>query len=335
MFAKMKKERDLRRFTKLVVAFFIISIFLSVSIVSEAKGKEATPIVIQMATIQECSIWSQPNSASEYRIKKIPAEYSVSVYSGVINGKDGKKYYQTIKGNYIISKYLVAGSAQKQVGMFDMYLWKNTSNGVPLYAYGTVQPEMWGEIFTYSGPVSHRTSYGFGYNLDDIEYTHPRLDDEQIIGWPQYLVDFVEEMGITPEMSDYEKAYTVGLYIGENVKYDRDFHTGCQTTKYLVEKRKAVCAGYANAYVNICHMLGIECYRQSGVNKTTGNNHAWNRVVIGGKNYYVDVTLHTGKNWTNKYLMSENANSFFSTHLLHEENDGATYDCVWGEIQMH
>lgn len=99
---KMKKLKGLNRLitTLLCVVLVIMSIQI-VNVDVKAAGKTQTFI-----TTQECSIWSRPNTSEEYRVKKIPAGHSVTVYMDVIPSErgDGKTFYKTAKGCYILCK---------------------------------------------------------------------------------------------------------------------------------------------------------------------------------------------------------------------------------------
>ena len=51
---------------------------------------------------------------------------------------------------------------------------------------------------------------------------------------------------------------------------------------------KAVCQGYAEAYMMLCSLAGLQCYRAAGM---AGDwSHLWNIVKLDGKYYHVDVT---------------------------------------------
>lgn len=62
--------------------------------------------LVTKTTIMECSVWSAPNTAEENRVKKIPAGYNVTVYPEVVESTagDGKTFYMTSKGCYILCK---------------------------------------------------------------------------------------------------------------------------------------------------------------------------------------------------------------------------------------
>ena len=117
------------------------------------------------------------------------------------------------------------------------------------------------------------------FDSDDIPKILKEIDDA--------ADNIIKEI---PEGSDdYEKALYVHDYIIEHTKYD---HAGADSDERgwwgsaygcLVEG-KAVCSGYAEAFLYVMQKLGIE----SGV--CTGSRHEWNYVKIDGEYYWLDAT---------------------------------------------
>lgn len=91
--------------------------------------------------------------------------------------------------------------------------------------------------------------------------------------------------GITPDMTDVEKALYVHDYIILNCKYDFSYKN-FDAYDCLVSK-SAVCQGYSLAYMYILdRFLGIDCT----VVYSDAMQHAWNYVKIGNNWYHVDLT---------------------------------------------
>lgn len=62
---------------------------------------------VKASTNMTCSVWSSPNTKKEEnRLKQVGLGYMVEIYPRIITGVDGKQYYRTKKGNYILSKCL-------------------------------------------------------------------------------------------------------------------------------------------------------------------------------------------------------------------------------------
>lgn len=100
---------------------------------------------------------------------------------------------------------------------------------------------------------------------------------------------------ISDSMTDVQKAQAIYEYLILNVNYDQyavgvpNVHNNWQLyDSWYIEgallQGKAVCDGYAKAYVLLCKMENIPAVR------VTGNNHAWNKIYIDGKWYGVDAT---------------------------------------------
>lgn len=69
----------------------------------------ANPWLLKTVTIKECSIWSYPVTKDGFRMKKIPEGYEVTIINIPIQSKisDGKVFYRTIKGAYILANCVI------------------------------------------------------------------------------------------------------------------------------------------------------------------------------------------------------------------------------------
>ena len=156
-------KRYLQRFI-LPAAAFMISCMAALAPARDVKAASGQEV---KTTTMACSVWSAPATLEENRVKSVSAGYSVTVYPDVIQSTagDGKTFYRTVKGNYILCKCFDAPAVQtKQVGDFTMYVWGYTTNGTPLY--------------------------------DVVGST----------GWPQYMVDALNDSGVTPDMGEDRKS---------------------------------------------------------------------------------------------------------------------------------
>ena len=103
--------------------------------------------------------------------------------------------------------------------------------------------------------------------------------------------------------TDFEKAKFVHDVLVMNCEYDEEtyyrwmgmgddrFNLAHTSYGCLINK-KAVCAGYAKAYMLIMNELGIECGYVEGTAGTQGNlgPHAWNYIKLDDGYYMVDLT---------------------------------------------
>lgn len=120
--------------------------------------------------------------------------------------------------------------------------------------------------------------------------------------------EVLKEINNSDYLTDYQKAFNIYTYIGNNVKYDyvlykymeslRDFTIrsfGNYSAFYLegvfldLDNQYAVCDGLSKAYTLLCRIEGIECFKVNGEvikerklnpDGEKGENHAWNKVKI-------------------------------------------------------
>lgn len=94
----------------------------------------------------------------------------------------------------------------------------------------------------------------------------------------------------SPTMSEFEKAKALHDWIVRNVSYgyNRDSqytqHDTARNAYGSVVKGRGICEGYAEAYKDLCHRVGIKCTTVS----SSEIRHEWNIVTINGQNYHVD-----------------------------------------------
>lgn len=135
-------------------------------------------------------------------------------------------------------------------------------------------------------------------------------------------------------MFDTEKVTAIHDYLIYHADYTANGDTTQATERNcrvagLVLDGSAVCSGYANTFYLFCKAAGLDCeyVRGESVPKKDDFGHAWNRVKVDGKWYYVDCTWDDpvgGHKEYKKYFMSE---TLWSDHLetgrkeLFDEND--------------
>lgn len=93
-----------------------------------------------------------------------------------------------------------------------------------------------------------------------------------------------------PQNGDFEKALYIHDYLVSNCKYERKSENGYISTVYgcLVEGT-ANCEGYAKSFSYLARLAGLNAVLVTGTTDN-GENHAWNKVKIGGDWYNLDVT---------------------------------------------
>ncbi len=90
--------------------------------------------------------------------------------------------------------------------------------------------------------------------------------------------------------SDYEKELFLHNALIGLCEYDLDSDFSQSAFSVLVNRR-SVCAGYAKSFQLLMKECGIPCYYAAG---WSGENHAWNIVLLDGEYYNVDLTWDDG-----------------------------------------
>lgn len=98
------------------------------------------------------------------------------------------------------------------------------------------------------------------------------------------------EAGVHDGMSPWEKALAINNYLCGWVTYDYTYTY--RSTFDTLAYGTAVCQGYANAFKKMMEAAGVSTDYISGQgwNGREWGSHGWNRVLIDGTYYYVDVT---------------------------------------------
>lgn len=109
--------------------------------------------------------------------------------------------------------------------------------------------------------------------------------------------------------TDYERALAIHDWVCSYVYYDLDALSSDDTAPYsateVINRRRAVCLGYATLYATLCRAIDIPCNVVSGYAlgvadgdrewndtniATNEQNHAWNEVYVDGRWVIVDTT---------------------------------------------
>lgn len=191
--------------------------------------------------------------------------------------------------------------------------------------YVDVKGDSFGNIFVFAGfkekkPLLIRTEkpiYGRRYHLRGLTSKGAGIyGNEEYNRAVGYVLSAIEEAGIDNTMTDYDKVAAINQYLCEKLSYAEYAavegypyeKNWLPFTDYCLLSNTAVCAGYAEAFQSMCCTLGIECWYVTGnVYESNGEligYHAWNRVVLEGKRYYMDACWNDSSG--NAYFLSEN-----------------------------
>lgn len=147
-------------------------------------------------------------------------------------------------------------------------------------------------------------SGGFGFTqsfstIDQHATKAPRKISKQLPGLTEYLIhDYT---------TDLEKVRSFYTWIAYNIKYDsaaytRDRKRINRSNEDVLDRRQAVCFGYATLFKRMCDIANIPCevvygYPKNQLSKSvdlTSVNHAWNAIYIDQQWQLLDITWGSG-----------------------------------------
>ena len=130
--------------------------------------------------------------------------------------------------------------------------------------------------------------------------------------------------------TDLEKIYTIYRWVTNNIEYDADAFfsnnlRGIGNANTVIQRRKAVCDGYAELIMRLGIQAGILVEKVDGYAKGYGykigetlanSNHAWNSVRIDGNWYLLDATWDAGavNAETRSFVKKNSEYEFFLTN---------------------
>lgn len=150
--------------------------------------------------------------------------------------------------------------------------WYERAGGAKLYYRTTIDPTdpKWAMTYRCTRYITH----------GDVELTDM---EKQVVEKTEEFLDT-----ITDNMSDYDKYKAAYDYLTDNVKPQ----SGAISADIdVIVRGKSACGGYANSYLYLCKLMGLECWSVSGT--ASGEGHGWNKVKLNGKYYNVDAAYYT------------------------------------------
>jgi hypothetical protein len=161
---------------------------------------------------------------------------------------------------------------------------------------------------------------------------------ERVFINPQEALPSVTAKLVTGMKDQFQKTKVIHDWICDNIAYDVEtaFSGAGRLQDYesVLKNKKAVCAGYAGLFVQMCSYTDLESTIISGYSKGFGydgylggsSDHDWNAVKISNKWYLLDVTWDAGyvdrwtfvKNYSTDYLFLD-SRPFLYSHLAEDE----------------
>jgi hypothetical protein len=158
----------------------------------------------------------------------------------------------------------------------------------------------------------------------------------------QTIDELVTHLKNAPTTNQTEKAWSVYLWVTDNIRYDFESFKYDRITyeqnipENVLLNGMCVCDGYSRLFQQLCQQLGLECEKITGYAKSYGYkmgqaihaaNHAWNSVKVDNKWYPVESTWgagciineHFSKKFNPYYFMTP-AHIFLDDHYSEEHN---------------
>lgn len=139
--------------------------------------------------------------------------------------------------------------------------------------------------------------------------------------------------------SSEEKVKAIFLWISHNISYDQELYNSKtlqrefyvseeKVVQKVLERKKALCGGYAFLFQRMCRSAGIEAtvihgYTKNGATRRVKRrvHHTWNAVKLKGKWQLLDITWaisHGQRNRPNMYWYRTPPRSFILSHYPEE-----------------
>lgn len=163
--------------------------------------------------------------------------------------------------------------------------------------------------------------------INQGDYAFKKMD-KHAQSTPESVTKNIQELTeylIEPALNDYEKIRGIYTWIVINIEYDKeaynsDFYRLNQSNRDILERKKAICFGYAKLLEAMCQFAAIPSYLVIGYAKGTHSssanydeiNHSWNAVNLDGKWYLIDATWAAGSRLSNGSFTI--GNSYFLTN---------------------
>ena len=153
---------------------------------------------------------------------------------------------------------------------------------------------------------------------DALDWLRVYRDEAYSAALERFAAEYLDPLKGLP--TDYDKARRAHDLLCRLAAYDYAemmYGTRPQAHSLLgfIESRRVVCDGYAKTYQWMLRYLSVACYTVTG--NTSRGDHAWNKVLLDGAWYNVDVCWDDGADCL-YFLRSD---SFFEAHD-HQFTDG-------------
>ena len=182
----------------------------------------------------------------------------------------------------------------------------------------------------------------YDYSTSELLVAYMETEEEQKTMQQECLKKAAEiaQDIIKDGMSDYEKEMAINQYLCENAEYNMKIMEAINEDGTIQEEavrenarsftpygilieNLGVCESYSEAFLLIAKEAGLEAVITTGTMQ--GVNHEWNRVLLDGKWYTLDVTNNDGAVVPNPYC---NLSDELASEYMQQDEDAFLDECV-------
>ena len=251
---RLRKMTGVFRILPVCLILFLCTGCAQLNVIAVQTGLKENPYY------QLGDTWWDHGGIEEYYFNQIPSrmnEIYRELYERIRNYEDEASLYATVGEDLFWDAYYAVMADHPE------FFWVGSN-------VQAQQAALTGEIVGYklstTVPVSDR---------DGMKARLEAAADECIASIPQGA-------------SEYEKIKYVYEYLITHTEYNVSAADN-QNIQSVLLGHASVCAGYSRTFQYILHRMGMFCTYVTG-KISTGGDHAWNIVRIGGQYYNVDVT---------------------------------------------
>lgn len=237
---------------KKAVALFVSAVMILSCTVTAVAAENSSQLGAAAKSVSQKSA----NPAEVIFNKDVCDTYS-GAYNEIVNG------LKSVKGSIDISKYNV-----KTSDVSALYHGAVMSNPELFYVNTSFS-------YSYSGNSVYRITASYSADTAEIKRMTTRFNNEA-----DRVLSLVDD-----SMSDAEKAVVIHDELALSCSYSTNDLTKANAYDALVDG-SAVCQGYSLAYSYLLSLSGIK----TELVESSSMNHMWNRVLIDGSWYNVDLT---------------------------------------------
>lgn len=244
-----------------------------------ARRKKALSVLLTLLIIFSlCSCSLLPQKLVSYA----DGEYCSEYYRSLLSDKSELKLYDKMRDTILANddKVSIRGYSVDTINKISLYVVLDN-----VYSSMTDNRYSYREVGEASNPLmKYLQSENVPFTLTDKNYPDKMKEAQN------RAAEIVS--GIEISRDDYYTALEIHDYLITNVRYCQEPTENSSNIYGALIEQNAQCEGFANAFMLLCRMCGLECFKAFYLGSDVGaeSGHMFNCVRVNGNYYYVDVT---------------------------------------------